>query len=74
MCGVAGWLGEATVHEETVDAVLDQLREIVLDDLRHGFFECAVSCEIVNGRKRRLVIRTGKSHQYTILETDLPAR
>jgi asparagine synthase (glutamine-hydrolysing) len=26
MCGVAGWLGEATVHDETVDAVLASLR------------------------------------------------
>ena len=48
------------------------LREIALDGLRHGFFDCLITCEIVNGRKRRLVIRAGKSHQFTIAEDELP--
>ena len=50
---------------------LAQLHEIVLDGLRHGFFDCSVSCEVVQGKKRRLVIRAGKSHQYTIAEHEL---
>ena len=57
-----------------LDAALDRLRDIVLDGLRHGFFQCVVSCEVVNGKKRRLVIQAGKSHQYTIAEHELPAR
>jgi hypothetical protein len=54
------------------EAAMALLREIVEDGLRHGFFECSISCEIVNGKKRRLVIRAGKSYQFTILETELP--
>lgn len=61
-------------NASTVDLIWSQLREIVEDGLRHGFFECAVTCEIVNEKKRRLVIRAGKSHQYTIAEHELPAR
>ena len=57
---------------QTLEAALDLLREIVLDGLRHGFFECAVSSEVVNGKKRRLIIRAGKSHQFTIAEDELP--
>ena len=53
-------------------AALAQLQEIVLDGLRHGFFDCSVSCEVVQGKKRRLVIKAGKSHQFTIAEDELP--
>lgn len=58
----------------TLELALVQLRQILEDGLRHGFFEFAVSGEIVKDRKRRLVIRAGKSHQYTIPEHELPAR
>ena len=59
-------------RHRALEAALDHLRAIVLDGLRHGYFECGVSCEIVNGKKRRLVIKAGKSHQYTIAEDELP--
>ena len=54
-----------------LQAALARLQEIVLDGLRHGFFDCSVSCELVQGKKRRLVIRAGKSHQFTIPEDEL---
>ena len=59
---------------DSLQAALARLREIVLDGLRHGFFECSVSCEVINGKKRRLVIRAGKSHQFTIQEEELDRR
>ncbi len=55
----------------TLQAALARLQELVLDGLRHGFFDCSVSCEVVQGRKRRLVIKAGKSHQFTIPEDEL---
>ncbi len=58
----------------TFELALVQLREILEDGLRHGFFEVAVSGEIVAGKKRRLVIRAGKSHRFTIPEHELSAR
>ena len=59
-------------NPSTLELALVQLREILEDGLRHGFFECAVSSEVVNGKKRRLIIRAGKSHQFTIAEDELP--
>lgn len=61
-------------NSSTVDSTLAQLREIVEDGLRHGFFECTVSCEIVRDRKRRLVIKAGKSDQFLITEDDVRRR
>jgi hypothetical protein len=60
-----------TDSNDVLDKVFARLREIVEDGVRHGYFECAVSCEIVNGKRRRLVITSGKSHQFTISEDDL---
>ena len=57
-----------------LDRAHTRLWAIVEDGLRHGFFECTVSSEVVNGKKRRLVIRAGKSHQFTIAEDELPRR
>ena len=56
----------------TLHAALALLQEVVLDGLRHGFFDCLITCEMVNGRKRRLVIKAGKSHQFTVAEDELP--
>jgi RNase P/RNase MRP subunit p29 len=50
---------------------LKQLVSVVKDGLKHGFFEFGVSGEIVKDRKRRLTIKAGKSHQFTIPEDEL---
>ena len=50
---------------------LEKLEQEILDGLRHGFFEYVVTCELVTGQKRRLTIRAGKSHRFTIPEEDL---
>ncbi len=63
-----------TNNATSFEIALAQLCEIVADGLRHGFFECVVSGEVVNGKKRRLVIKSGKSHQFTIAEDELPRR
>ncbi len=55
------------VHE-----ALDRLRGLVVDGLKHGFFDYSISCEIGNKGKRQLVIRAGKSHKFTIPEDELP--
>ncbi len=54
-----------------LEEALAILEEITLDGLRHGFFEIAVTCEVIQGKKRRLVIRAGKNHQFTIAEEEL---
>jgi hypothetical protein len=51
---------------------LSHLEKIVVEGLRHGFFECALACEIGSGGKRQLVIRAGKSNKFIIPEDELP--
>lgn len=59
-------------HRGQVAEALAHLEKIVVDGLRHGFFDCSIACEMVSGGKRQLVIRAGKSHKFTIPEDELP--
>ena len=51
---------------------LDRLCGLVVDGLKHGFFDFSINCEVGNKGKRQLVIRAGKNHKFTIPEDDLP--
>jgi hypothetical protein len=48
------------------------LERIVIDGLKHGYFNCSIECEMGERRSRHIVIRAGKSHKYTIREDELP--
>ena len=45
------------VHRGQTAEALAHLEKIVVDGLRHGFFDCSIACRIVSGGKRQLVIR-----------------
>jgi hypothetical protein len=51
---------------------LDRIEGLVVDGLRHGFFDYSIACEIGKDGKRQLVIGAGKSHKFTIPEDELP--
>jgi hypothetical protein len=55
-----------------VREALDRLEALVVEGLKHGFFEYSIACEIAHGGKRHLVIRAGKSHKFTIPEDEVP--
>jgi hypothetical protein len=59
-------------HRGRIAEALAHLETVVVEGLRHGFFDCSIACEIGNGGKRQLVIRAGKSHKFTIPEEELP--
>jgi hypothetical protein len=51
---------------------LDRLEGLVVDGLKHGFFDYSIACEVANGGKRQLVIWAGKSQKFTIPENEAP--
>ena len=55
-----------------VREALDRLEGLVVDGLKHGFFEYSFACEVGNGGKRHLVIRAGESHKFTIPADEVP--
>ena len=52
---------------------LQKLEQLVLDGLRHGYFDCTVSIETINGKKRRLLIKAGRSYNFIITQEELEA-
>ncbi|MFI5366712.1 MAG: hypothetical protein ACHQ4J_13935 [Candidatus Binatia bacterium] len=54
------------IAEDVLREALDHVRDQLIDGLRHGFFTFTITCELVKDRKRRLVVTTGKSEQFTI--------
>ena len=74
----AQWLNANRHHRSSapksgqVREALDRLEGLVVDGLKHGFFDYSIACEIGNGGKRQLVIRAGKSHKFTIPEDEVP--
>ena len=59
-------------HRGQFAEALRHIEQLLTEGLRHGFFECSIAGEIVNGGKRQLVIRAGKSHKFTIPEEEMP--
>jgi hypothetical protein len=55
-----------------VREALDRLEALILDGLRHGFFDCWINCQIGVGGKRQLLIRVGKSDKFTIPADEVP--
>jgi hypothetical protein len=55
-----------------VREALDRLEGLVVDGLKHGFFDYSIACVVANGGKRQLVIRAGKSHKFTIPANEVP--
>lgn len=54
-----------------LDNFLGQLVAEVREGLKHGFFKCELTCELISGRKRSVTINAGKSHRYTIPAEEL---
>ena len=52
---------------------LDRLEGLVVEGLKHGFFDYSIACEIDKGGKRKLMIRAGKSYMFTIAEDECRA-
>ena len=57
---------------DQIRELIDLLERLVVDGLKHGFFDYSIACEVANGGKRQLVIRAGKSHKFTIPEHEVP--
>jgi hypothetical protein len=59
-------------ESEQIQELLDHIEEMVIEGLKHGFFDYSITCEVSSGGKRHLVIRGGQSHKFTIPEAQIP--
>ena len=57
---------------EQAKEAFECIESLLLDGLRHGFFEISISCRLAAGKRRELIIKAGKSYQFTIPENEIP--
>lgn len=54
-----------------IDDALQKVTTEVLEGLKHGFFECSITCETIKGNDRRLLLKSGKSHSFVLKKEDI---
>jgi hypothetical protein len=54
-----------------LQGVIAKMQQILLDGLRHGFFEFSVSGEAIKQDKLRVVIKAGNSYVFVVSPEDL---
>jgi hypothetical protein len=59
-------------YSESVRSALDLLEGLLVEGLRHGHFDYSMNCETGNNGRRLLIVKAGKSHKFTIEESDVP--
>jgi hypothetical protein len=64
--------GDPVACGRQLNEAVERLETLLLNGLRHGFFKISMTCQITTGGKRQLIIRAGKSYQFTIRENEIP--
>ena len=50
----------------TRDPALRRIVAEIVDGLRHGYFDFRVTCEVIGGGKRRVILHAGKTYQFVL--------
>jgi hypothetical protein len=50
---------------------METLNQVVIDGLKHGFFDYRLIGDVAKGGNRRLTIKAGKSHYFVIPKSDV---
>ena len=58
-------------HNSSTAGALSHIEKIVVEGIRHGFFDCSITCEITSGGKRQLFVRSGNSYRFMIPEDEV---
>lgn len=45
----------------------------IMSGMRHGFYECSLTCEMMEGKKRRIRFKAGYIQQFVIQPQELDA-
>jgi len=43
----------------------------IFSGIKHGFFKCEIECETIQGKKRQITYKAGKSHKFVVSEDEL---
>jgi hypothetical protein len=58
------------VGGDCLDHALNRIFAEIHDGLRHGHFSFTLTCEVIGGEQRRLILHAGKSYLFVISSED----
>jgi hypothetical protein len=59
-------------YSAAVRSALDLIEDLLVEGIRHGHFDYAVTCETGTNGRRLLIVKAGKSHKFAIQGPDIP--
>jgi hypothetical protein len=59
-------------YSDQVCSALDLIEVLLIEGIRHGHFDYAVTCETGTNGRRLLIVKAGKSHKFSINESEVP--
>ena len=60
-------------YSKPVRSALDLIENLLVEGIKHGHFDYSITCETGAGGRRLLIVKAGKSHKFSIMESDIPA-
>jgi hypothetical protein len=60
------------VYSAPVRAAFELIEALLVEGLKHGHFDYLLTCETGTNGRRLLIVKAGKSHKFTIMESDVP--
>jgi len=60
------------IYSDPVRSALDLIERLLVEGIRHGHFDYAVTCETGTNGRRLLIVKAGKSHKFSIPEPEIP--
>jgi hypothetical protein len=59
-------------YSDPVRSALDLIEALLVEGIKHGHFDYAMTCETGTNGRRLLIVKAGKSHKFSIMEPDVP--
>jgi hypothetical protein len=60
------------VYSAPMRSALDLIERLLVDGVKHGHFDYSITCETGSGGRRLLIVKAGKSHKFSVMESDVP--
>jgi hypothetical protein len=60
------------VYSAPVRSALYLIEKLLVEGIKHGHFDYAITCETGTGGRRLLIVKAGKCHKFSIMEPDVP--
>lgn len=59
-------------YSDPVRSALELIEGLLVEGIKHGHFDYAMTCETGTNGRRLLIVKAGKSHKFSIMEPDVP--